>query len=89
MIIDIPMILCIIISRRLTQQTSSSVVQKITRSIGIKKGNLLAYNKNALIELLNHLGFFTIEDVNDDDYEPFGTDTVLKNGLLKLLKCLQ
>jgi len=64
----------------------NSAVQKITKSIGIKSGFLLAHNKVALIELLNHLGFNEVEDVNDEDSSPF--DTVLKNWTSEFIKVL-
>ena len=64
----------------------NSVVQKITRIIGITQGFLMAHNKKALFELLNHLGFFVVDNNDDDDVSPFGH--VLKkydNYFIKIL----
>lgn len=63
------------------------VVGRISKLIGIKQGALLAYNKESLFELLNHLGFFVVAD-DDDDFDVFGTTDILKKQSFEGTKVL-
>ena len=65
----------------------NSIVNKITKLLGIEKWVAFANNKGALYELLNLLGFYIVES-DDDDYDFLGTDDVLKKSTDEYVKVL-
>lgn len=61
------------------------VVNKISKFIGLKKGILLANNKESLFELLNHLGY-SIDNSNNS--VPFTTEVIFKKYTNYIIKVL-
>jgi len=64
----------------------NSVVNKISKYVGIDKWVAIANDKESLLELLHCIGFSAVED-DDEDYDVFGAD-VFKRHSTKTIEVL-